>query len=197
MLTYYPSVAIGWIMGITISACYLGFGVASLRTDAGWWLTYYVDVAAMQFVLYWFMRRHNVSPHEPAGSSGLSGMVLSAITAPIYARSLIKVVFRRRLRFDVTAKGSSSSPDRLWTFRYSLAWAVVPIVILVIAITHDRPYPMMIAWTGVILAVCLAPVGIWLFDRARSGRGTETPPGSAAEDRASEPSEPQLTLAAK
>ena len=27
MLTYYPSVAIGWIMGITISACYLGFGV--------------------------------------------------------------------------------------------------------------------------------------------------------------------------
>jgi hypothetical protein len=92
----------------------------------------------MQFVLYWFMRRHNVSPHEPAGSSGLSGMVLSAITAPIYARSLIKVVFRRRLRFDVTAKGSSSSPDRLWTFRYSLAWAVVPIVILVIAITHDR-----------------------------------------------------------
>jgi cellulose synthase/poly-beta-1,6-N-acetylglucosamine synthase-like glycosyltransferase len=197
MLTYYPSVAIGWIMGITISACYLGFGVASLRTDAGWWLTYYVDVAAMQFVLYWFMRRHNVSPHEPAGSSGLSGMVLSAITAPIYARSLIKVVFRRKLRFDVTAKGSSSSPDRLWTFRYSLAWAVVPIIILVVAVTHHRPYPMMIAWTVVILTVCLLPVGIWLFDRARSGRGTGTPPSSAEENRASEPSEPQLTLAAK
>jgi cellulose synthase/poly-beta-1,6-N-acetylglucosamine synthase-like glycosyltransferase len=197
MLTYYPSVAIGWIMGITISACYLGFGVASLRTDAGWWLTYYVDVAAMQFVLYWFMRRHNVSPHEPAGSSGLSGMVLSAITAPIYARSLIKVVFRRKLRFDVTAKGSSSSPDRLWTFRYSLAWAVVPIIILVIAVTHHRPYPMMIAWTGVILTVCLMPVGIWLFDRARTGRGTGTPPSSADENRVSEPSEPQLTLAAK
>jgi cellulose synthase/poly-beta-1,6-N-acetylglucosamine synthase-like glycosyltransferase len=197
MLTYYPSVAIGWIMGITISACYLGFGVASLRTDAGWWLTYYVDVAAMQFVLYWFMRRHNVSPHEPAGSSGLSGMVLSAITAPIYARSLIKVVFRRKLRFDVTAKGSSSSPDRLSTFRYSLAWAVVPIIILVVAVTHHRPYPMMIAWTGVILTVCLMPVGIWLFDRARSGRGTETPSSSADENRVSEPSEPQLTLAAK
>ena len=33
MLTYYPSVAIGWIIGILISACYLGFGVASLRTS--------------------------------------------------------------------------------------------------------------------------------------------------------------------
>ena len=74
MLTYYPSVALGWIMGIGISACYLGFGITSLRTDGGWWLTYYVDIAAMQFLLYRFMRRHNVSPHEPAGSSGLSGM---------------------------------------------------------------------------------------------------------------------------
>jgi len=197
MLTYYPSVAIGWIMGIIISACYLGFGVASLRTDASWWLTYYVDVAAMQFVLYWFMRRHNVSPHEPAGSSGLSGMVVSAITAPIYARSLIKVVFRRKLRFDVTAKGSSASPDRLWTFRYSLAWAIVPIVILALAVTHQRPYPMMIAWTGVILTVCLMPVVIWLFDRKRDGRRPGTPAGTAAEHRPGEPSEPQLTLAAK
>jgi hypothetical protein len=107
------------------------------------------------------------------------------------------VVFRRRLRFDVTAKGSSSSPDRLWTFRYSLAWAIVPVVILAIAITHHRPYPMMIAWTGVILTVCLMPVGIWLFDRARSGREMETPPRSAGENRVSDPSEPQLTLAAK
>ena len=143
------------------------------------------------------MRRHNVSPHEPAGSSGLSGMVLSAITAPIYARSLIKVVFRRRLRFDVTAKGTSARPDSLWTFRYSLAWAIVPIVILAIAITHHRPYPLMIAWTAAILTICLMPVGIWLFDRARSGRRPGTTAGSAGENRAGEPSEPQLTLAAK
>ena len=97
MLTYYPSVAIGWIMGIGISACYLGFGITSLRTDSGWWLTYYVDVATMQFMLYRFMRRHNVSPHEPSGSSGLSGMLVSALTAPVYARGLIKVMLGRKL----------------------------------------------------------------------------------------------------
>ena len=56
---------------------------------------------------------------------------------------------------------------------------------------------MMIAWTGVILTVCLMPVGIWLYDRVRRGRGTETPPGSADEQRTGEPSQPQLTLAAK
>jgi len=34
------------------------------------------------------------------------------------------------------------------------------------AVIQDRPYPMMLAWTGVILGVCLAPIAIWLFDRA-------------------------------
>jgi cellulose synthase/poly-beta-1,6-N-acetylglucosamine synthase-like glycosyltransferase len=170
MLTYYPSVAVGWILGIAISACYLGLGISGLRTNAGWWLTYYVDVAAIQFLLYRFMRRHNVSPHEPAGSSGLSGMVVSALTAPIYARSLIKVAFRRKLSFTVTAKGSASRLDGLWTFRYSLLWAGVPAVILAVALLRHRPYPMMIGWTAVILLVCLAPVAIWLFDRHAAGK---------------------------
>jgi hypothetical protein len=56
---------------------------------------------------------------------------------------------------------------------------------------------MMIAWTGLILTVCLLPVGIWLFDRARTGRGTEMPPGRAGGQRASEPPEPALALAAQ
>jgi cellulose synthase/poly-beta-1,6-N-acetylglucosamine synthase-like glycosyltransferase len=174
MLTYYPSVAIGWLVGIVISALYLGFGISSLRTSETWWLTYYVDVAVMQFLLYRFMRRHNVSPHEPEGSSGFSGMLVSALTAPIYARSLVKVVLRRKLTFNVTAKGTSASADRLSTFRYSLMWAVVPVVILAIAFTRHRPYPMMIGWTAIILTVCLAPVAIWLFDR-RGGTKTRTP----------------------
>ncbi len=174
MLTYYPSVAIGWLVGIVISALYLGFGISSLRTSETWWLTYYVDVAVMQFLLYRFMRRHNVSPHEPEGSSGFSGMLVSALTAPIYARSLVKVVLRRKLKFNVTAKGSSASADRLSTFRYSLMWAVVPVVILVIAFQRHRPYPMMIGWTAIILTVCLAPVAIWLFDR-RGQKKARTP----------------------
>lgn len=164
MLTYYPSVAIGWIMGIVISACYLGFGVSSLRSNASWWLTFYVDIAMLQFLLYRFMRRHNVSPHESTGSSGLSGMLVSALTAPIYARSLLKVAFGRELTFNVTAKGSTASPDRLGTFRYSLMWAIVPITILAIAVIHQRPYFLMMIWTLVVLGVCLAPIAVWQFD---------------------------------
>jgi hypothetical protein len=97
-------------------------------------------------------------------------MVVSALTAPIYARSLIKVVLNQKLTFNVTAKGTSASPDRLMTFRYSLLWAIVPVVTLVVAETRQRPYPMMMAWTGIIVTVCLAPIGIWLFDEFRGRR---------------------------
>jgi cellulose synthase/poly-beta-1,6-N-acetylglucosamine synthase-like glycosyltransferase len=170
MLTYYPSVALGWLMGISISACYLGFGISSLRTNEGWWLTYYIDVATVQLMLYRFMRRHNVSPHEPAGSSGVSGMVVSALTAPIYARAMMKVLTGRKLTFNVTAKGTNAAIDQLRTFRYSLMWALVPILVLAIALTRHRPYLMMIGWTAIILAVCIAPVLIWLWDLQLAAR---------------------------
>jgi cellulose synthase/poly-beta-1,6-N-acetylglucosamine synthase-like glycosyltransferase len=188
MLTYYPSVAIGWIMGIVISACYLGFGISSLRSNASWWLTFYVDIAALQFLLYRFMRRHNVSPHESAGSSGLSGMLVSALTAPIYARSLLKVALGRPLTFNVTAKGSSSSPDSLGTFRYSLMWAIVPIAILAIAVIHQRPYFLMMIWTLVVLGVCLAPIAVWQFDSIRAKRRERRARSSAEQSVRSEQS---------
>ena len=112
------------------------------------------------------MRRHITSPHGRAGCSGLTAMLVSALTAPVYARSLLKVLFRRKLTCTVTAQ--SIATDRLWTFRYCLAWAIVPIIIL--AATYHRPYPVMIVWTAVILTVCLAPIAIWRFDRAVSAR---------------------------
>jgi cellulose synthase/poly-beta-1,6-N-acetylglucosamine synthase-like glycosyltransferase len=193
MLTYYPSVALGWIIGIAISACYLGLGISSLRTNAGWWLTYYIDVAVMQYALYRFMRRHNVSPHEPRGSSGLSGMLVSALTAPIYSRALIRVLLRRKVTFNVTAKGGlSAMQDSLMTFRYSLIWATVPVVILIVAALRHRPYPVMIAWTAVILTVCLAPIGIWLADRAAAARQERR---RAPQSRVAPTGEPELTSA--
>jgi ammonia channel protein AmtB len=78
------------------------------------------------------------------------------------------VAFGRELTFNVTAKGSTASPDRLWTFRYSLMWAVVPITILAVAVMNRRPYLLMIIWTFVVLAVCLAPIAVWQFDKTRS-----------------------------
>ena len=183
MLTYYPSVAIGWIMGIFVSACYLGFGIASLHTPANWWLSYYTDIATLQFILYWFMRRHNVSPHEPEGSSGFSGMLVSALTAPVYARSFVKTLLGMKLSFNVTAKGSSSKGDNLWTFKYHLMWAVPVAAILATSVIRHQYYPLMMGWAVLILGICFSPIIIWIYDSIRNPQ-TDRPsvPAEAQED---------------
>jgi hypothetical protein len=64
-------------------------------------------------------------------------------------------------------------------------WAIVPAAILEVAVVRHRPYPMMMAWTAVILTICLAPIVIWAFDLAFSGR-TKKPPGRHAKGRSSD-----------
>lgn len=78
------------------------------------------------------------------------------------------------------------------TFRYSLIWATVPVVILIVAALRHRPYPVMIAWTAVILTVCLAPIGIWLADRAAAARQERR---RARQSRVALTREPELTSA--
>ncbi len=77
-------------------------------------------------------------------------------------------MFGRKLSFNVTAKGSSTARTGCGRFRYSLMWAVVPVVIMTMAFMRHRPYPMMMAWTAIILFACLAPIVIWLYDRSHS-----------------------------
>jgi hypothetical protein len=48
-------------------------------------------------------------------------MIMSALSAPLYARSLLDAALRRKSSFVVTPKGDSSSPDTLFgTFRIHL-----------------------------------------------------------------------------
>ena len=67
------------------------------------WLMLYGNAAALQIGLYIWNRRHNVSPHEPEGSGGVAGMVMSALSAPIYVQALKQALLRQE-------PGSSSPP---------------------------------------------------------------------------------------
>src|SRR3954452_18901994 len=84
----------------------------------------YVDAAALQIGLYFYNRRHNVSPHEKKGSAGVSGMLISALSVTIYAASLAAVALGLSCVFVTTPKGDARTPDSLLTFRKHLLWAL-------------------------------------------------------------------------
>ncbi|WP_328750599.1 cellulose synthase catalytic subunit [Streptomyces sp. NBC_00285] len=162
MLVYYPMTAVNWFLGILSCFLFLWFGASGTQVAASVWLMLYSDAAALQIGLYLWNRRHNVSPHEPEGSSGLAGMAMSALSAPIYLKSLGEALIRKPSRFVVTPKGGDSSPDRLWTFRIHLFWAVLLATSLAASVVLGHTHAAMRTWAALAMVIALAPVAVWV-----------------------------------
>ena len=173
MLVYYPMTAVNWLLGILSCVLFLWFGASGTQVAASMWLMLYSDAAALQIGLYLWNRRHNVSPHEPEGSGGLAGMAMSALSAPIYLKSLGAAVVRRPSRFVVTPKGGGASPDRVLTFRIHLFWSAVLTASLVASFVLGHTHAAMRTWAVLALAISLAPVGVWLGTRFQERRARQ------------------------
>ncbi len=165
LLSYYPTTAIAWALGILSCTLYLTLGVTGVKVPGHLWLMLYADTAALQVGLYCWNRRHNVSPHEAVGSSGVAGMFISMLATPVYVSSLIAAVTGRRTSFVVTAKGAAARVDTLHTFRRHLQWGLVMVVPLLVAqwLKHDNLW--IHVWAFLSLAVCMVPIGIWRVSR--------------------------------
>ncbi|MEU4558957.1 glycosyltransferase family 2 protein [Actinoplanes sp. NPDC023936] len=167
LMSYYPLTAAAWLLGAANAACFLLLGAKGVQVPESVWLMLYVDAALFQIGLYLFNRRHNISPHEGSGSSGLAGMLASTLCTPVYVSSFLGAVLRRRSGFVVTPKGDSASPDRFATFAPGLRWAALYAALLIVAPLLDHVDPAMYAWPALNLAVCLTPTLIWLFTRKK------------------------------
>ncbi|MFE5714700.1 glycosyltransferase family 2 protein [Streptomyces sp. NPDC056501] len=170
MLVYYPMTAVNWFVGILSCVLYLWLGASGTQVSTQVWLMIYSDAVALQIGLYLWNRRHNVSPHEPEGSGGLAGMAMSALSAPIYLKSLGSTVLRTRGRFVVTPKGGEVSPDRIATFRIHLSWAAILIASLVASVHYGHTHAAMRTWASLALVIALAPVSLWAFTTVRDRR---------------------------
>ncbi|NUS25517.1 MAG: glycosyltransferase [Streptomyces sp.] len=187
MLVYYPMTAVNWFLGILSCFLFLWFGASGTQVAASVWLMLYSDAAALQIGLYLWNRRHNVSPHEPEGSGGLAGMAMSALSAPIYLKSLGAALLRRPSRFVVTPKGGDASPDRLLTFRIHLFWAVLLGTSLAASVVLDHTHVAMRTWAVLAMAISLAPVAVWAATLLKERRERQSLHGSPRVVDGSEP----------
>lgn len=167
MVAYYPMTAAGWMLGGLSCALFLLLGASGVHVDPAAWMMLYGDAAALQTALYLWNRRHNVSPHEPQGSTGAVGMAMSAVSAPLYARSLVGALLRRKAGFVVTSKGHRASPDRLRTFATHLLWAALFAGSLLASAVLGHTHAAMRAWAVIALLIALGPVAVWRFSPRR------------------------------
>ncbi|MEV4757691.1 glycosyltransferase family 2 protein [Micromonospora sp. NPDC049559] len=182
--TFYPSMAIGWLLGAVNALLFLALGVSGITVAPTIWFALYVDATAFSLWLYLSNRRYNVSPYEAEDSAGLKGMLMSMLSAPVYAAMLISTVLRRPAKFVVTPKGSSSSRDGLRTFRNHLGWSVVLAAALLVAFVLGHATPAALLWPCVALAVALSPIVLWRWDEWRTSRArAATVPQGGRPDR--------------
>ena len=104
--------ALGWILGTINAVLFLTLGATGIVVPPELWLALYIDATLFQLWLYIRNRRYNVSPYEDGDSPGLRGMIMSVLSAPIYATSLFATVLRRPARFVVTPKSRRPTATR-------------------------------------------------------------------------------------
>ncbi|MER7398535.1 glycosyltransferase family 2 protein [Streptomyces sp. NPDC000151] len=181
MVTYYPIAAVNWMIGGLSCALFLCLGASGVQVESRMWMMLYSDAAALQIGLYMWNRRHNVSPHEPQGSSGMVGMAMSAMAAPLYARSLTGAVLRRKAGFIVTSKGGTANPDRLRSFATHLLWAGVFGATLIASVFLNHTHAAMRTWASIALVISLAPLVVWRWSVAHERRRAKHPTPARAE----------------
>ncbi|HYO38558.1 MAG TPA: glycosyltransferase family 2 protein [Nocardioidaceae bacterium] len=176
LMSYYPSAALAWVLGCINIATYLLTGVGGVVVSAQLWFMLYTNAALLQLGIYFWNRRNNVSPHEEEGSSGVAGMFVSVLSAPIYVDSLVRAVRNKSTSFKVTPKGDDGTRDHLGVFSRNLGWAAFLGAALVASVPLHHDHPFMRMWGLLSLLICLMPVGLW---QAGVLRARLRPPGAA------------------
>lgn len=159
MLTFYPITALTWLLGIGSTLIYLTTGATAIQAPWAEFISLYLMSLIMQLSLYFWNRRFNVSPHEPEGSYGVSGMLITSITAPIYLSALVGIILGKKAHFVVTTKGGGNpNHDALGTFKIHLGWGSLLAAGIIFGAVHGHSHPAMIVWAFVQLAVCATPI---------------------------------------
>ncbi len=177
LMSYYPATAVAWLLGALNSVLYLGFGVASIHLRQELWLVLFAWAFASQLAIFLLGRSHTVSPYEPPGSLGLTGLMMSVLCTPVYVAALIGALRGTPPRFVVTPKGRSANGDHLSTFGRHLRWAAFFAALLVVSQVRGHTNIAMRTWAVIPLIVCLTPVVLWL-----TGRATGAPAPAAVDD---------------
>ena len=168
---FYPSMAIGWILGCVNAMIYLTIGATGIVVPPQLWLALYVDATLFQLWVYVRNRKYNVSPFEPDGSPGLRGMVMSVLTSPIYAAGMIATILRRPARFVVTPKALASTTDSIWTFWRHLMWAGLIGGSIVAAFVLGYANFDVLMWPSLALLITFTPMVLAWLDKPDSQAG--------------------------
>ena len=162
IMSFYPSQALSWLLAATAGVLNAWLGADGIFVNPQWWLLLSVDTLTLQLCLYFWNRRYNVSPYDDPEGFGVIGMMMTVLSAPIYAVALINTVLGRDVKFNVTPKGSAGGDQDTWSsFKYHVRFGLLLGATFVAARWRGHTSPATYMWTVMSLSICCAPILLW------------------------------------
>ena len=153
--SHYPTTAIAWVGGITLTMLYLLGGVTVTQLPLLEWTVLFSANLLVGLLFFLSMRRFNLVEHERR-SWGFTGLALDLLTAPIYVAAAAAQLAGRPLQYVVTAKGSAATGDSWRTFRPHLLWLGLAAASVLAGLELHHDYPTLYVWAGLTIVACAA-----------------------------------------
>ncbi len=157
---FYPSVAIAWVMGFIVSAAYFLFAIQPLRVNGLLWLWLWGGSFCLQLSFFLWLNRYNLNAHERNHGS-MDALLLTLLTAPVYAAAAFNALCGRSLRYAVTAKGILSSADSYRTFKSQYYWTAASVLLLSVGIIEKHDHLTQIFWDMIVAVTGIIPCLIY------------------------------------
>jgi hypothetical protein len=151
--SHYPTTAIAWVGGITLTMLYLLGGVTVTHLPLLEWTVLFGANLVLGMLFFLGMRRFNLAEHERR-SWGFTGLALDLLTAPVYVAAAVAQLAGRPLQYVVTPKGSAATGDSWRTFRSHLFWLAVASASVLAGLALHHDYPTLYVWAGLTIVVC-------------------------------------------
>jgi cellulose synthase (UDP-forming) len=170
--SFYPGVALTWVLGTLVTMSYLTGVARPPRVDPAVWSTLWTGSVLTTLLLVLWLRRSNVMARERR-ELGLRGGLATLMTAPVYTAAVIRALLRRPLGYHVTRKGDAATPDDLRIFTTHLAWLVAIATAFVVGVAAGSDSSDVTkTWATAALVGCGLPVATHLQSLTRRRTGT-------------------------
>ena len=167
--SFYPSVALTWVVGTAVTVSYLLHAAAAPRLQpAVWTLLWSVSVATTLVPLLW-LRRLNLAPHERR-ELGAAAVLATLGCGPVYVAACASALLRRGTAYRVTPKGSAARPDSLGAFGRHLGWSSVVAAALGLSLAGGPGAAVPRFWALVTIAASGTPPALHLTGLLRRAR---------------------------
>lgn len=169
--SYYPSVAIIIVTGLSLTTAHLFFGVNAIHVSFRVWLSHWFpQVAISMAIAYWLQRFYLREADRGWGLRGLFAGIGATVT---YAQAMTTAILGRELSYVITPKGEVGTREPIRLFRWHVLSMAISISGLAWALSHSSGAPTIMFWAvlNIVLMVMVVGTGV-LFPQVLSSRVT-------------------------